>query len=86
MAPYMDDMTSSEQASRLQPAGGGDELDDLFDYDAGIEDPFRPLTPPRATEKINTKSNYADRGLGIDKEVEITRKPREPRAKLDETR
>ncbi|KAI9745086.1 MAG: chromosome segregation in meiosis- protein [Claussenomyces sp. TS43310] len=93
MAPYMDDTTSSEQATRTQaasgPAAGGDDLDDLFDYDAGIDDPFRPITPPRAvTQKDSSTRNRAGAGagLGIDEEVEVKKKPRVPRAKLDETR
>ena len=71
-------------------AGGGDEFDDLFNYEVGGEDdPFSenykvPNKVPAAKE--NTSKGKSGAGLGIDEEVEVARKPRAPRVKLDENR
>jgi len=68
-------------------AGGGD---DLFDYDVDdINDPFSenyvvPGSKERAKEAASKSKSGA--GLGIDEEIEITKKPRAPRVKLDEDR
>jgi replication fork protection complex subunit Csm3/Swi3 len=72
------------------PTAGGDELDDLFDYDVDdINDPFSenyvvPGSKERAKEEAAKAK--ADADLGIDKKLEITRQPRAPRVKLDEDR
>jgi len=70
------------------PSAGGDEFDDdIFDYDVGGEnDPFSDnYKPPNTVNSI--KDNPKDSaGLGIDEEVEVVRKPRAPRVKLDENR
>jgi replication fork protection complex subunit Csm3/Swi3 len=72
------------------PSAGGDEFDDLFDYDVGGEDdPFSdnykvPNKAPPPKEPASKGKGGA--GLGIDEEVEVTRKPRAPRVKLDEHR
>ena len=71
-------------------ASGGDEFDDLFDYEVGGEDdPFSenykiPNKAPDAKETASKGKSGA--GLGIDEEVEVARKPRAPRVKLDENR
>lgn len=71
-------------------AGGGDEFDDLFDYEIGGEDdPFSesykaPNKAPAAKDAASKGKSGA--GLGIDEEVEVARKPRAPRVKLDENR
>lgn len=83
---------SSQQAlpTERPSAGGGDEFDDLFDYDVGgPDDPFSenykvPNKEPAAKESASKGKSAA--GLGIDEEVEVTRKPRAPRVKLDENR
>lgn len=88
-------MASSEIAYRPLssggPAVGGDELDDLFNYEVDDEnDPFSDNYKPPLTEKDSSKETASKgnsgSGLGIDKEVEVTRKPRAPRVKLDEHR
>ncbi len=68
----------------------GDELDDLFNYDAGTNDVFRDVDtnmdvttnvdPPRGKDKSDTGV-----GLGIDEEIKVSRQ-RRPVAKLDEER
>lgn len=72
------------------PSAGGDEFDDLFDYDGGINDPFSEnyVVPQSKDTTKNTarESGGKGGGLGIDEEVEVTRKPRAPRVKLDEHR
>ena len=70
-------------------AGGGDEFDDLFDFEGGGEDdPFsenyKGATKPAVKESASKGKSGA--GLGIDEEVEVARKPRAPRVKLDEHR
>ncbi|KAG4436382.1 hypothetical protein IFR05_008138 [Cadophora sp. M221] len=73
------------------PFAGGDEFDDLFNYDADINDPFSenyvvPGAKERQKEKDAAAKAKGGAGLGIDEEVEVTRKPRAPRVKLDENR
>ena len=67
-----------------------DELDDLFDYDIDNEnDPFSEnYKVPGNTEapKAKPDSRKGGANLGIDEEIEVTRKPRAPRVKLDEHR
>lgn len=61
-------------------------LDDLFNYDTDGDDPFRndQKSSKKDREKaIERKSEIKD-GLGIDEEIQLTRKPRAPRIKLDE--
>ncbi|CZT50625.1 related to CSM3 Protein required for accurate chromosome segregation during meiosis [Rhynchosporium secalis] len=73
------------------PTAGGDEFDDLFNYDADINDPFSdnyvvPGAKERQREKDAETKAKGGANLGIDEEVEVTRKPRAPRVKLDENR
>lgn len=92
MAPYIGNLSSPEPtANRLPadgPVAGGDEFDDLFDYDVGgADDPFadRPAPMPMTANDISRGASAGD-GLGIDDEVKVTKKPRVPRVKLDENR
>lgn len=65
------------------------DLSDLDDYDAGVDDPFSEnyRTPAqKAAEKESTSKSKSAADLGVDKALEITRKPRAPRVKLDEDR
>ncbi|TVY46376.1 Chromosome segregation in meiosis protein [Lachnellula occidentalis] len=75
------------------PSAGGDEFDDLFDYDGDINDPFSEnyVVPQSKDTTNNTSKELGSKGksaagLGIDEEIEVTRKPRAPRVKLDEHR
>jgi hypothetical protein len=94
MAPYIDDMSSPRIATVREltpgPTAGGEQLDDLFDYDVDLDDVFRPLSPLKpiepAAEKKALGRGQNGLGLGIDEEVEVTKKQRAPRVKLDENR
>lgn len=75
------------------PTAGGnefDDLDDLFDYDAGdVNDPFSdnyvvPGSKNKEAAKDSASNAKSGADLGLDKEIEVTRKPRVPRVKLDE--
>jgi replication fork protection complex subunit Csm3/Swi3 len=72
------------------PTAGGDELDDLFNYDVDdINDPFSEnyIVPgSKETTKEAAAKAKANADLGIDQKLEITRQPRAPRVKLDEDR
>jgi replication fork protection complex subunit Csm3/Swi3 len=71
------------------PTAGGDEFDDLFGYEDDMDDPFSEnYVVPGSKEKAKEAEQKATSGsgLGIDEEVEISRKPRAPRVKLDENR
>ena len=68
-----------------------DDLDDLFDYDVRDEnDPFsdnyKPPNKKEPVKEVATKTSKNDTGLGIDEEVEVSKKIRVPRVKLDEHR
>jgi len=90
----MTSVTSRQLPTEGPAAGGGDEFDDLDDYDAGL-DPFSDnyVLPgakereaaAKAREQESTKQGKSGAGLGIDEEID-TRKPRAPRVKLDEHR
>lgn len=88
MASSFEDMTTSERDARLQPAAtpavGGDSLDDLFNYDA-IDDVFdAPMeTTVPATNKTSSRLG-GTAALGLDEAIEVTRKARAPKPKLDE--
>jgi replication fork protection complex subunit Csm3/Swi3 len=69
------------------PSAGGDELDDLFNYDIDVDEAFRDLE-----EKANSNSNIGQDGknksgtdLGIDEEVQV-KAARKPIPKLDDQR
>ncbi|TQB68017.1 chromosome segregation in meiosis- protein [Monascus purpureus] len=63
------------------------DIDDLFDYDAGLEEV--PREAPNASyaegTKPSTRDDTSGLGLGLDEEVKVARK-RKPTAKLDESR
>lgn len=91
MPSYPNGISSPAPAARAQPAPGAaaraDDFDDLFNYDAGLDEVFGDLTPPKpASPKNTSRKARADIGLGIDKEVKIDKKERVPRVKLDENR
>jgi replication fork protection complex subunit Csm3/Swi3 len=72
--------------------GGGNEFDDLEDY--GFDDPNDPFSDnyvvPGAKERekaaLDKDKGKDNDGLGITEAIEVTKKPRAPRVKLDENR
>lgn len=87
------DSPASRPLPTETPNVGGNEfgdLDDLFDYDAGdTNDPFSEnYVVPGSKDKEKGKESASNKktgaGLGIDEEIEVTKKPRVPRVKLDE--
>lgn len=69
------------------PAATMDDLDDLYDYDAGLDEAFADIeTSKKITTGDPSTNARTDDALGLDKEVEVTKKPRAPRVKLDEDR
>lgn len=72
-----------------RPTTNKDELDELFNYDAGLNDPFSNNYQPVSTQQEredsrNTSSIHRNEDLGIDDEIDLIRKQRAPRVKLDE--
>jgi hypothetical protein len=101
MAPHGNDPLDSPRPLELRqpapgPAAGGDDLDDLlnnYDFDDPFADDlpvYKPPSPVRASNaNSNGNGNIRKRGaaaLGIDEEIEVEKKYRAPRAKLDEER
>lgn len=90
MTPYLDDNLLPAPATKAQPSAGpavgGDDFDDLFDYDVGLDEVFRDLEPRKPASPKDTSKKGRGDGLGIDKEVEVVKKARAPRVKLDENR
>ncbi|KAG9242808.1 replication fork protection component Swi3-domain-containing protein [Calycina marina] len=77
-------MTSSELQTGGPTAGGNEFDDDIFDYGIdGENDPFSDNYKPAnaSAPKQNTK---VDEELGLDEAIEVGKKPRVPRFKLDE--
>ncbi|KAF7712939.1 Uncharacterized protein PECH_002329 [Penicillium ucsense] len=68
-------------------AQGEASIDDLFDYDVGLDDIFkdRPDTTTTASGSKPTTNDPTSLGLGLDEEVKVT-KQRRPNPKLDEAR
>ncbi|KAJ5683177.1 hypothetical protein N7462_006342 [Penicillium macrosclerotiorum] len=62
-----------------------DNVNDLFDYDVGLDEIFQAKAVSNADSSKPTTGNSAALGLGLDEEVKVTKK-RQPIAKLDEER
>ncbi|KAH8816827.1 replication fork protection component Swi3-domain-containing protein [Xylogone sp. PMI_703] len=72
------------------PSAGGDEyddFDDIFNYDvnAAAGNNAKSTEATESSKQSSKKKQTAD-GLGIDEEIEISKKPRVPRVKLDDNR
>ncbi|KAK2737119.1 chromosome segregation in meiosis- protein [Myotisia sp. PD_48] len=83
-------MTSTSRSNADQPQNT--VTNDLFDYDAGLDDILKEFEQPATTttqdnrnQKKNKSKPAGDDVLGIDEEVNITKK-RTPIPKLDENR
>ena len=80
-------MPATEVSANRSKSGEADDLDRLFGNDDELDHIFRDLSPQRtAPTKANVSNLSRDVGLGIDEEIEVERKARAPRVKLDETR
>ena len=78
-------MPAAETASKLAEKDVFDDLDDIFDYD--VHAPISNFAPDSTKEKQSSASkSKSTAGLGIDEEVEVAKRARRPRAKLDENR
>ncbi|KAL0265087.1 chromosome segregation in meiosis-related protein [Diplodia seriata] len=78
-------MTSPAAQSRPAPAAN-DDLDDLFNYDASMDDIFNDMDTSRPSDdRAAQGSKQNTETLGIDEEVTVAKK-RQPIAKLDEAR
>lgn len=60
-----------------------DSFDDFF-LDGDLDD--NPFASPKRDEAGSKKRKEPDDGLGLDEEVAVTKKAREPRVKLDQER
>ncbi|CEJ55239.1 hypothetical protein PMG11_01507 [Penicillium brasilianum] len=71
----------------LDRAPSPGNVDDLFDYDAGLDEIFqdKPTTASNADASKPAAGDPTSLGLGLDEEVKITKK-RQPAPKLDEAR
>ncbi|KAI9782588.1 MAG: chromosome segregation in meiosis- protein [Geoglossum umbratile] len=99
LGSYLNGDSSPEPEARTRNAAAaqpvGDGLDDLFDYDPGIDDIFLDVDTNmdasttaangRGTQPTGRKGGSTATALGIDEEVQITRKKR-INVKLDEKR
>ncbi|KAJ5935675.1 hypothetical protein N7466_005222 [Penicillium verhagenii] len=71
--------TSGEQA------GSPNDINDLFDYDVGLDELFQGNQDASNNEAAKPAADPSSLGLGLDEEVKITKK-RQPIAKLDDAR
>ncbi|KAH0541489.1 hypothetical protein FGG08_004030 [Glutinoglossum americanum] len=96
LGSYLNGGSSPEPESRSRNTAAqpvGEEFDDLFDYDPGIDDIFRevdtnmnaPTTAGKGSKSTGRKGAANMAGLGIDEEIQITRKKR-VNVKLDQNR
>ncbi|KAJ5605063.1 hypothetical protein N7510_010217 [Penicillium lagena] len=70
-------------AEAMSPEPTADDLNDLFDYDIGLDEVVPDTTATNNASKPSAPGDSA--GLGLDEEVKVTKK-RQPVAKLDEAR
>ncbi|KAM5446281.1 chromosome segregation in meiosis-related protein [Microsporum audouinii] len=68
-------------------ATANDNVDDLFDYDAGLDDILREVeqNAQRAEDSTTNHANPSNSTLGIDDELKVSKK-RAPISQLDESR
>ena len=69
-----------------EPAGSPHDVNDLFDYDVGLDEIFQGTNTSNDTSNApKPAGDPSSLGLGLDEEVKVTKK-RQPVAKLDEGR
>lgn len=78
-------LIAMDATSDRAPSPGN--VDDLFDYDAGLDEIFKdnPTTASNADASKPATGDPTALGLGLDEEVKVTKK-RQPAPKLDEAR
>lgn len=88
MKPPISSSETMDSSAEEDDTRRRDEIDELFNYDAGVNDPFsdnyQPAPLPERREKTVQTSIHPSNDLGIDDEITLTRKRRVPRVKLDE--
>lgn len=67
-----------------EPGHSSTNVDDLFNYDVGLED-IQPNPTTTTNAPKTTTGDPTSLGLGLDEEVKVTKK-RQPAPKLDEAR
>ena len=77
----------NEAAPELQQASPSNHVDDLFDYDVGLDEILRDVSTATNANVPNQPSapDGPGLGLGLDEEVKVSKK-RQPVATLDEGR
>lgn len=76
---------SNESTAQPRQASPSGQVDDLFDYDVGLDDILQDTTANNANApKQPSGPDGSGLGLGLDEEVKV--KKRQPVAKLDENR
>ena len=77
----------NEAAPELQRASPSNHVDDLFDYDVGLDEILQDVSTVSNTNAPKQPSvpDGPDLRLGLDEEVKVSKK-RQPVAKLDESR
>lgn len=70
----------------MAPDANTPELDDLDNYflEGDLDDD--PFASPKGDKSGSNKRKAPGDGLGLDEEVSVAKKPREPRIKLDQDR
>ena len=77
----------NEAAPELQRASPSNHVDDLFDYDVGLDEILQDVSTAsnKNAPKQPSVPDGPDLRLGLDEEVKVSKK-RQPVAKLDESR
>jgi len=82
--PFSLSLSTEIMTASPERAGSPANLDELFDYDVGLEDIFGNNNSN--ADQTKSKPQTGDpTSLGLDEEVKVTKK-RQPVAKLDENR
>ena len=78
---------SNESVPEPRQATPPGQIDDLFDYDVGLDDILQDVSTTNNTNapKQSSGPDGSGLGLGLDEEVKVSKK-RQPVAKLDESR
>jgi replication fork protection complex subunit Csm3/Swi3 len=79
---------ASETNSAAVAAQSADCVDDLFDYEVGLDDILQETNASMSSRNVPKQSTQPDNSgvfLGLDEEVEVAKR-RQPVAKLDENR